>query len=283
MDEFMRKGNRAALFFLIAGVIFLLLGSLLGAGFSYMVESPYWKWGRLFDWGTAKEESFEFSPAQLTRLKIEMGNGQVHIVESEGSQVVVRLRQKREEIVVGQDKDLLEIKMISKEFWNNSDSKVTLELPKGIRFEQISIENESGKTEIETTVMSNQAVISVGEGMLHAKSLVAGSFYGQVGAGEMNLEETVTDTIEAVCETGNLVFRGEIHTRARIECDSGTVKLELGGTARDYNYKLRCGNGSIRIGEAEFHWNEKLQKISNGSEKSLRLECQTGKISADFN
>ena len=145
------------------------------------------------------------------------------------------------------------------------DRKVTLYLPKDSILEKFSAEIGAGMVEFTEDFSAEDVEIQVGAGQVSNRgTLKAGTFEVEVGVGSAEIFGLDARDIKGECGTGELY-------------------LEMSGRETDYGYQLKCGLGSITIGENEYFSLNRTRTLENpGAEGRMELECGLGGIVVDF-
>lgn len=126
----------------------------------------------------------------------------------------------------------------------NSDGKITIVIPKDMKFEEVDMEVGAGEATV-SGLTANTLDIEVGAGQADFTSLDVQNLNAETGAGELN--------------------------------------VELIGSESDYNYDVECGIGEIEIGGNSYGGFGSEQNITNpGAERFLDLECGVGEVQVAF-
>ncbi|MDD3796481.1 MAG: DUF4097 family beta strand repeat-containing protein [Lachnospiraceae bacterium] len=112
---------------------------------------------------------------------------------------------------------------------------------------------------------------------LHLKKL---SIEG--GAGQIAAEGLSCDELSLIGGAGAFSYQGSVEQNVVVGCGFGQVQLRLEGKAKDFEYSLDCGLGSVKvengpsinmIGEYDTH---------GKADKHMELQCGLGSISVGF-
>ena len=76
-------------------------------------------------------------------------------------------------------------------------------------------------------------------------------------------------------------MEADITEYAKIDCGMGEVDLELVKGIDSANYKLKCGVGSIDIGDNSYSGLSREKRIENSATAEFELNCGMGAISVD--
>lgn len=128
---------------------------------------------------------------------------------------------------------------------SSSDAVLVVVIPKGMKFDEVDLELGASKAEIDGLV-ANSIDIEVGAGKADVLNLDATNLSADVGVGQL--------VITAV------------------------------GKETDYNYKVECGIGSVKIG-GQFYQGIGTEKniTYQGASRFMDVECGIGEIQIQFN
>ena len=126
----------------------------------------------------------------------------------------------------------------------NGDGSLKITLPQGLAFEEVKFE--------------------IGASAAEVTGLVADELKIEVGAGKATLEKVDVKELKA---------------------DVGVGELNVGlvGAQTDYNYKLDCGIGEIKFGNASYGGLGNSQTVEQtGATRSIDVDCGIGKVEILF-
>lgn len=129
-----------------------------------------------------------------------------------------------------------------------------------------------------------QLSISVQEGRVAMDDLEVDELDVSVGAGAFEAEGEITAR-EAGFEVGTGSIRVDSLNAGKLdgECGMGEIVIGLEGTKEEWNYKLECGAGELKIDGESFTAIAGEKKVSvPGATKVMELECGMGSIQVDF-
>lgn len=104
-----------------------------------------------------------------------------------------------------------------------------------------------------------------------------------VGAGELEMEDLDTKTLEVEVGTGEASLFNVTADDIMLDCGMGDVDFEhdtLG--AMDFNYDLSCKAGDIEVGDAEYSGINFSRKIDNSAKRNMKISCKAGSVSLSF-
>lgn len=227
-----------------------------------------------------------FDNMSASVLHVEIGGCALEILESEdgSARVVAENVGKFQAYQKGNE---LRITSTRKAREDAEDSKITLYLPAGYNWQEVDLEVGAGVIRIGGTNASGMTAfkmdLEVGAGQIVAEGLKVSELDASVGAGEIRLNEMEVGILGASAGVGNFVAQGTVTGSVEAECSMGNLELKLIGSQTDYDYELECVAGNIKIGEEQYGGGvAKEQKINNGADRRIDLECSMGNIAVTF-
>lgn len=314
----MKKFTKAAL---IITTVFVLLGGILcavgfGIGFRYsefrsMVQdgvfqignnswdwSEHWGWDGFDDDGhdfieSSPDESYGFDGDEYTaieNLKLDVDYGEVHIKEgseTEGIQVEVKYQKnnhKRQILVTREGGTLRVEESGSKHHLNNDSVRITIKIPAGKEFADVSLDNSAGSITIsrEITAENLNIMVEAGECDVEKKLTVSGKIYGKVGAGEIDIAETEASEMELKAGVGAIDVDRVAADDVKLDCGIGSISLEVIGLETDYSYMIDCSVGEVEIGENSYTGLGSKREVKNPGTKNMEIKCNVGEIDIEF-
>jgi hypothetical protein len=228
------------------------------------------------------------STGEIKNLQLQMGNCELTISESDDDSCYLKIKE-GDQFQFYQEEETLYIKALdtrgSLERWWGGQSwncEVDLWLPEGVTYEELYLELGAGKAQL-NELTAQDCKLKVGAGTVRAKSLEAESLEAELGAGVISIDQMDVVTLNAQVDAGKFQSDGRIGQNAAIECNIGSVNLELGGDVEDYNYDISCAVGTVRIGDKKYSgMNHNTDTIDNNSHKSMKINCSLGEVSIKF-
>lgn len=104
----------------------------------------------------------------------------------------------------------------------------------------------------------------------------------EVKAGNAEISQSAVAKLKIDCKAGNVAYQGSLSGDADLECKSGSVKLRLGGTKTDYNYRLESAMGKITIGQESFSGAFNHETVDHGADYNMDIENGMGEIQISF-
>lgn len=127
---------------------------------------------------------------------------------------------------------------------NNLERKLTVILPRNMKFKQVEIE---------------------------------------VGASQANITDLQTEELSIAVGAGQAELLGIDVSRLEVEVGAGQVKASLLGLENSYNYHVECGMGQVNIG-SESYAGIAAQNTVNypDATKEIEIECGMGQVDISF-
>lgn len=67
-----------------------------------------------------------------------------------------------------------------------------------------------------------------------------------------------------------------------MECGMGEIEFHVLGKESDYSYQMKCGIGTIEVGDSSYSGLAGEKKIKNPGSKKMDVECGMGSIFVHF-
>jgi hypothetical protein len=184
---------------------------------------------------------FAVQEADVKELKLKLKNCNLQILSSTDGQIRLETDDAENDILAELEDGKLTIKDTRKHVAGLTAIDVYLYLPETKVFKKVSLDLGVGTTEIET---------------LSAKKLSVDAGTGTLGIARL----TVTEKLDA-------------------DLGVGDVTIGLVGEETDYNYDISCGVGELELFGTNCGGLGKDQKIDNGADCTISLDCGVGSVS----
>ena len=146
----------------------------------------------------------------------------------------------------------------------------------GITVNELEISNGVGSMNI-NNVVANNAHITGGVGDIKVEDFKVKGVVFDSGVGDLNVTSLVSDRLEANMGVGDVSIQGDIQGDIEIGGGLGSLRLELVGQEKDYNYFISRGGGHITINEMnQFGLGD--VKVNNNSQYNIEIEAGLGEI-----
>lgn len=305
----MKKGTK---FLLIGGTLLTILGiliivagvSVIGpATFSKMVErgdfavSMNNKNIDLFGFGIYEkgageenvilgEEARTLAKAdEVKKIRVDLGGGILEILQSgEYEDYTIKYEGKNSGCRYMIDEGILEIDNTSlwrKLVHDDNQGRIILYVPKDADVEKLDIELGGGEMKVQN-IRVTDANIDLGAGILTICDFVSEKLKVEIGAGEVNIKDSKTDDLSVDVAMGEIVYQGELLRDADVTCSMGEITLVLAGNKEDFNYSVDCSAGDVQIDKVSYSGLGVEQKVKNGAEKNIEVDCSMGNVNICF-
>lgn len=164
---------------------------------------------------------------------------------------------------------------------NIDERQITLCIPKDRYIESLELELGAGQVTL-NGINAGEVSLEVGAGQIFVNNSRAKELEVSVGAGQVELWGVEVDKLDAEIGMGELAGSVDIHKSADLECSMGNMELTLMGSQQDFNYQLEVAAGNIEVGRNSYSGLANEQKVNNGADKDITIECSMGNITIDF-
>lgn len=179
---------------------------------------------------------------EIRNLDISLGSGELEVYYDDVEQIQVQ-QEGISGFETAVDDGTLEIEGVVR-VRRNGSGKITLIIPKNMKFKEVQLEIGAGEANIE--------------------ELKVGYLDIEVGAGEAAIWELDVEQLD-----------GEVGV--------GQLTAELVGSEEDYNYRIESGIGEVQVGGNSYGGFGRTQNITNpGASRTIDMECGIGSVSIDF-
>ena len=156
---------------------------------------------------------------------------------------------------------------------------MTIAIPKGKKFEEVTFCTNAGKIEMTHSVWAQEVDFEINAGELVADQVTAGGeFAAKVDAGRLSVAKFEAETLEANCGLGEMELGGRALAGLSADCGMGRIELALIGREEDYDYTISCGMGVVQINGESYTALGTDREIDNGTGNEIELECGMGEI-----
>lgn len=164
----------------------------------------------------------------------------------------------------------------------HSCNEIVVELPKGVKMDQIELEIGAGVLKVEN-LLAKSADIEIGAGEVIIEGAeIQDYFTAEIGAGRLETRNMKAENVELELSLGECLYQGEIGNNLDAECAMGSMELQLKGNYEDYNYKIECSAGTIDMDGYSFGALAAEKKIDNGAKGTFDISCSMGEIRIGF-
>ncbi len=167
------------------------------------------------------------------------------------------------------------------QFYDCSGNVINVEIPKGMRFDEVETEAGAGVMEISSfTALELEASAGAGEIFLH--DLDVQEISADIGAGRMEAANVSAREADINVGMGECIYRGAILGNLDAECGMGNMEFLLKGKEQDHNYEIDCSAGNIEIGDLSFSAFAAERYVDNHAASTFDILCNMGNITVRF-
>lgn len=157
-------------------------------------------------------------------------------------------------------------------------SVITVYVPAG-RLDSVFLDTGAGKVSVDAALEADTVRVDGGAGECRLTKVTAGSLKVDQGAGRADVLEGDVGRLELDGGVGSFRYTGRLAGDADIDGGVGEVRLELTGSASDFNYDVDNGVGDVRVD------GDKLSdgKVQNpGASHTMKVDNGVGAVIINF-
>lgn len=235
------------------------------------------------DWDKASEHTISLEDMDEPSLDLELGAGDFEIIESDVTDIVVKSSKK---IDVKKDGDTIKIHTPERLYFikfgiGNEHNDVTIEIPKGMKFEDVDMQIGAGELRCEN-IVADHLKMELGAGTIDVESYSSKESVISVGAGEIIVEKGISEDMDIDVGMGSFSFHGAVNGDLDVDCGMGNVQMWLDNAETDFDYQVDCGMGNITVGNQSYGGVATDQDIDNNADYKCDLDCGMGNIEIHF-
>lgn len=269
-------------------------------------------WGRYGNWervsGADGGMVLEHTADTLRRLYVEVAACELYIRESEDEYVRLVIDGNENSFRYRVENDSLRLVRKSEWTWArvgvniDASDKVYLYLPEGTSLDSVdielgagsmesvgltacdaNIEVGAGKMNIDSLTVDDEAVLSVGAGKIKIKELRCDAADMDIGAGELEIvDAAISKEADIDLGMGNVKIGGIITGDLDVDCEMGTIIIDMDDTEQDHNFNIDCSMGTVKVGSHSYSGLGSEQTINNGSDSDFDIDCSMGTVTVKF-
>ena len=217
---------------------------------------------------------------EISSMDIEIGGGELILKESTNDYFMLKVKSTNK-VSYKVSNGTLKIEGLKRVTHFNSRNLVELYIPKGMKFEEVSISIGAGKAEL-IALESQDVLLEIGAGKIEVVGIEATELQIEVGAGELVCSDAMIQEGQLSVGMGSLTYQGSILGDLSANCSMGEISMELEGKEEDHNYNLDCSMGEIRVGGFSSSGIGADRTINNQANSDFDLECSMGTIQIKF-
>ncbi len=239
---------------IIVGIIMVIIGASLGAGFGYF--------------GDYDTESFTRDYTQkINTVDIEYNIGKIIIKKGDQLKIVAdEVRKDSIKIDVSDDKLIIETSDHHLPFFYSKKSELTVYIPNNISY--FSVKTGIGELKI-YDITADEVVIKTGVGEAYISNLISKKTSINTGVGEFKINNSDLSNLELKSGVGDVNINAKIDGDCEIKGGIGNIELNLNTNIDNYRFDFSNGIGDISVNGSSYkHYKnrdgEYCMKVNNG-------------------
>ena len=196
----------------------------------------------------------------------------------------IRIKIGAANLILQKTEDLNELKVIllkgEKKYYNITQKENKLNITYNKNKRGSREETDEIIVQIPENKQFENMSVSIGAGKLTAENItVMECLELEVGAGNASLCDIQAEDVSIECGVGKCDYEGRIEHNLTVQCGVGQVKLALDAKESDYNYKVSCALGKVKMNDHAIGTFISEKTIQNPDAKgTVALECGLGTI-----
>lgn len=159
--------------------------------------------------------------------------------------------------------------------------EIILYVPTDFRFREAEVQMGAGSLVMDE-LLAAEASLEVGAGQIELKKVEVSDLDISVGMGVLSVDQLHADTLSAEVGMGKLTAVCDIESFGELECNMGTIELEVIGRQDSFNYVMEGSMGNIDVGGDSYSGFTQEKTINNNAKKRLEISGTMGNISLQF-
>jgi len=235
------------------------------------------------EYNTAMEHTISLEGMDTPDLELKLGAGEFEIIETDREDILVKATKK---VDVSADSDTIRIQT-PKTFHfikigiMETGNHVIIEIPEGMKFEDVKMEIGAGELDC-PTIVADSLRMDIGAGSIYVDEYVCKEAVASVGAGEIIIGKGHSEDMDIDVGMGSLTFHGAVGDSLDVDCGMGNVQMWLEGSEKEHNYEIDCGMGNVMVGSTSYGGVAADQDIDNGTSSEFDLDCGMGNLEIHF-
>lgn len=245
--------------------------------------------------GKSSFHTYDFSHSFTGIDSLEIDSSIQNVIIQSGSEIRVDMEDVSTECTAYQDGSVLIIEdntsntKINGQFFNwvgdflDGKTKImggtiTITLPESFTAESCYIDSGTGRLTIEN-LQAEDLHIDAGTGSIEGKNVSAGFVYLSCGTGSMELNDVDFAGADIDSGTGSIYISGSLKGDTTIDCDVGSLDMDLTEPKDSYYLDIEKGLGSININGSSYSG---VSSLNDGAPNYLSIYGGVGSINIDF-
>ncbi len=231
--------------------------------------------------------NYIYNTEETQKLDIQLDAGSVTVTEADVDTVQINVSGSGESkcytkngtlYVEGSGKD----GMFLFSFGENGVGNFDIIVPKGFSFTETDIEIGAGSVEVSDVDLGATNVhIDAGQLVCENTGTTTLDVSVDMGAVHMSNLRNENGTTVAV-DMGDATLAGVFEKNIDLNCDMGSISLQVDGKENDYNYEVEADMGQVTIGSGSSAGMSASQTINNNADKTITADTDMGTILIQF-
>lgn len=148
-----------------------------------------------------------------------------------------------------------------------------------------SVQVSIGAGQVEVSGLAAQKLdIDVDAGNFQAEDLtVSGRCELDVDAGGVNIHGgQIQGGLYVDVDAGSVVYQGVLDCDWQVDCDAGSVAMDLTEMMTDHNYRVEYNMGTVQIGSTEFEGMSDQAYLDYQAPYLAQIQCDVGEVKVSF-
>lgn len=220
-------------------------------------------------------------PAEnIKDLDINLGGGEFYIKNSSDGKFYIEAENVEKLQVYAEDKEMY-LKALRNKI-NDEETKVSFYIPE-VEYKNIDLSLGAGMLIFEDSIITGDFDGEVGAGQMIIEDIICQNLDINVGAGEFIGEKVdINGETELKVGAGHIEVSGSVGKNIDIKCSMGGAELSLNHSETDFNYEIECVAGTVEVGNEEFAAFSTERTVDNHASREMDIECSMGAVVIDF-
>lgn len=229
-----------------------------------------------------------FQNADIRSLNVDIDAGSLDILDSWDDDIHVNVKARNVTVRVNDDGGTLEIKGDSTKHWwfaRRQKCEIKLYLPENKEWTEADFELGAGSLTSELSelnVRNLDITVGAGEAVISHDIHVQQKASLEVDAGQITMGNIAAEKVSVNVGVGEIGVTADVGEKLSADCGVGELDLKLTGSMTDYNYKVDCGLGEVRIGTETMTSLGNDRHINHHAAKDVEIDCGVGTVSVSF-
>ena len=244
--------------------------------------------GSIFDDGQktlqGNVEKFMLSADEVEKLRIDIGGGELMIIESDDNDFWVEAKNVKKFQAYVKD-DTLRVISTATGTISGADLKnikITLSVPKDFMFDEVKMQLGAGVVKSQERLLAKEMKLELGAGEGSFDGISCDKLEATCGAASLKIKDGELGKTEFKIGAGSVEFEGVISDDVKVACGAGNLSMKLSNQYSDFDYKVECALGNVKLGEKKYSGLAKTEKIDNDADAEMKIECGAGNVTVSF-